>query len=495
MGAEPAGDERLDEQQQAEDDDADDEEADGGELPEDLHGVLLVALSNKVADACIHAVAEDVDQEIELGGDDGVVAVERHLHDRDKHTDKNLVAAVENEVLDALDEDLARLLQHLGILLEMLAAFTQIDTQPGVELADAVVEGDDADDGEQQSDEYPQPEVTVVPCQEYLRQALDDSDGLEIGVDEILLLVGRDQQLLIIKYVACDSGGQEGIEGEKDKGQSRTEVAEPPGEEDADQESAAANDVADATVQVGQHGHNLVDLVVVVLLQRLVEEIDDAGADAQLGDAEERHDVHQHACQSNELGSQTVKEHLAREECQYQREHVEQHAHLDIHDTPMYPFAHLFVVGGMDEVGVLVIYLQEVEHHLPDQHGQRENLAEDGMAAQLSGSGDIERDADEEEQQPPLDAPLAGDEGDEDGQHERQHDEHGAGNERLLDGLVDVVDVARDDGLGYVGQQVEQALDLCRHPAQTLLLEVLLVADLLVEDVDVGLVVDMYLLL
>ena len=45
----------------------------------------------------------------------------------------------------------------------------------------------------------------------------------------------------------------------------------------------------------------------------------------------------------------------------------------------MYSFAHAFlllnffflaVVGGMDEVGVLAVYLQDVHHHLPNEFGQ-----------------------------------------------------------------------------------------------------------------------------
>jgi hypothetical protein len=76
-------------------------------------------------------------------------------------------------------------------------------------------------------------------------------------------------------------------------------------------------------------------------LQRLVKEIDNAGTYAQLSYAEERHNVHQHACQSDELGTQTVEEYLSGEESQKQAQHIEYHADLDIHDASVYPFAHL----------------------------------------------------------------------------------------------------------------------------------------------------------
>ena len=61
---------------------------------------------------------------------------------------------------------------------------------------------------------------------------------------------------------------------------------------------------------------------------------------------------------------------------------------------------------GVDEVRVLTVYLQDVENHLPNQHGQGENLAEDRMAAQLFGGCDVEGDTDGQEQTPPLDIPI-----------------------------------------------------------------------------------------
>ena len=147
-------------------------------------------------------------------------------------------------------------------------------------------------------------------------------------------------------------------------------MPEPPWEEDADDESAKDDDEANATIEKCQHGHNLVNLFMVVLLQRLIEEINDAGANSQLCHAEETHDVHEHTCQTNELSTQTVEEYLAGEEGQQQGEHVEQHAHLDIHYASMYTFTHNLSLSQflilsismvcMDEVGILMIYLKEV---------------------------------------------------------------------------------------------------------------------------------------
>ena len=144
----------------------------------------------------------------------------------------------------------------------------------------------------------------------------------------------------------------------------------------------------------------------------------------------------------------------------------------------------------VDEVRILMVYLQDIGNHSPNEHGDWEYLAEDGVLAELFGGGDIEWQTDEEEQQPPFQAPGTRQQGDEARHEERDDDEHGAGDEGLLDGFVDEVDIACDDGLGNIGQQGKQALYLCRHPAKTLTLEIVFVGDFLVEDVDVGFIVD-----
>lgn len=59
----------------------------------------------------------------------------------------------------------------------------------------------------------------------------------------------------------------------------------------------------------------------------------------------------------------------------------------------------------VDEVRILMVYLQDIGQHLPYQHRQGEQLAEDGVLAELFGGGDVERQTDEEEQQPPLETP------------------------------------------------------------------------------------------
>ena len=155
----------------------------------------------------------------------------------------------------------------------------------------------------------------------------------------------------------------------------------------------------------------------------------------------------------------------------------------------------LFIVRSMDEVGILAVYFQDVEHHLPYEFGEGENLAKDGVPTQLLRCGKVEGDTGAEEQTPPLDGPDGGDNGHQQRHGEGDDDQHGTGDEGLLDGLVDEVEVHCRDGPGDIRQQVEETLYLGRHPTQALFLEVLLIADLFVEDMDVRLVPDIYLLL
>ena len=148
-------------------------------------------------------------------------------------------------------------------------------------------------------------------------------------------------------------------------------MPKPPWKKQTDNDTATTDDETDATVEEGQHGHNLVNLLVIVFLQRLVEEIDDTGADTEFCHAEETHDIHEHTGQTNEFGTKAIEEDFSGEERKEQREDIKQHAHLDIHHASMYPFAHclLLIVGGMDEVGVLMVYFEDIENHLPYEFG------------------------------------------------------------------------------------------------------------------------------
>ena len=66
----------------------------------------------------------------------------------------------------------------------------------------------------------------------------------------------------------------------------------------------------------------------------------------------------------------------------------------------------LFIVCRMDEVSILMVYLEDVEYHLPNEFRKGDNFAEDGVATKFLRGRHIERETDEEEQQPPFDAPL-----------------------------------------------------------------------------------------
>ena len=59
----------------------------------------------------------------------------------------------------------------------------------------------------------------------------------------------------------------------------------------------------------------------------------------------------------------------------------------------------------VNKVRIFPVNLQDVHDHLPNQFGQRKNLAKDGMAAQLLRSCNVEGNADGEEQAPPLNIP------------------------------------------------------------------------------------------
>jgi hypothetical protein len=147
--------------------------------------------------------------------------------------------------------------------------------------------------------------------------------------------------------------------------------------------------------------------------------------------------------------------------------------------------AHVLTVLSVNEVGVFVIDMQDVSQHAQHQSGDGKDLAE-GAETKRTGDGNEERHSQTAEENPPLDTPDGGDDGHQHRHHAEEHDEHGAGDEGLLNGLVDEVDVAMKKGMGNLGQHAEQTLNLSGHPAHTLALEIVLRTDLLVEDMDVG---------
>ena len=75
------------------------------------------------------------------------------------------------------------------------------------------------------------------------------------------------------------------------------------------------------------------------------------------------------------------------------------------------------------------------------------------------------------------------------------NNQDGTGNECLLDGLVDEINLAMNDGVGDYWQVAEQALNLSGHPAHALPLEIVLIADFFVENMNVWSIFDKYLLL
>ena len=77
----------------------------------------FIVFCSLIANARIHPVAEDVDEEIKFAGDNGVVAVESHLDNRDKGAHKYFITAIQNEILDALSEYLPGLAKYLRIFL------------------------------------------------------------------------------------------------------------------------------------------------------------------------------------------------------------------------------------------------------------------------------------------------------------------------------------------------------------------------------------------
>ena len=147
----------------------------------------------------------------------------------------------------------------------------------------------------------------------------------------------------------------------------------------------------------------------------------------------------------------------------------------------------------VNEVGILTVNVKHVFQHAQHKGGNSKHLGE-RTKPQLGGDSNEQRDRQYAKEHPPLLAPVGDEQRHQDGYATQEHDEDGTGDERLLYGLVDEIDVAVDDGTRNLRQLIEQTLDLRRHPPHTLALEIVLTAHFLIEDMDVGGILDKHLL-
>jgi len=111
-----------------------------------------------------------------------------------------------------MNEYLTCLGEYVGVLLEQLSALSYVGVQPWIDLVDFPIEYATVYESEKEFDDYPQIDVPGVVGQCYLQESLDDSSRLEIGYNDVVLLVCRQEYLPVVDEVANQRGGQEGEE-------------------------------------------------------------------------------------------------------------------------------------------------------------------------------------------------------------------------------------------------------------------------------------------
>ena len=182
-------------------------------FPKHAVNLLPVALGDEVAHACHDAVEHGVENRGKATNHHCVVAVECHHFERDKRKDEYLVALHEQEVLHLVYKHLPRLPDQFRILAAHAFAQTYLGGEPRIGAADFAIDGNGIDDAEQQFDRNPQIEAPDVGHGGYLHKGLDEHHRLEMGGYHVVLLVGLQQDLLVVHVVAYQRGRGERPEG------------------------------------------------------------------------------------------------------------------------------------------------------------------------------------------------------------------------------------------------------------------------------------------
>ena len=106
-------------------------------------------------------------------------------------------------------KQLLRVFHHLRILLKQQLALTYFAFEPWVDLVNLPVEDEGVEDAEREFDEYPEVVAAGVVGTCHLDEGLDDGGSLEVGGDDVVLLVGSQEGLFVVGKVADEGGGEE----------------------------------------------------------------------------------------------------------------------------------------------------------------------------------------------------------------------------------------------------------------------------------------------
>ena len=115
---------------------------------------------------------------------------------------------------------------------------------------------------------------------------------------------------------------------------------------------------------------------------------------------------------------------------------------------------HSLTMLAMNEICVFSVHVQQVFEHAEDKPWDGEYLGK-GPETKLAGEGNKERDCQQGKEHPPLFAPSGDESRHEDGDASQQDNQNGTGNESLLDGLIDKINLSVNDSSRYFWQIAE----------------------------------------
>ena len=185
-------------------------------FPKNPINLLPIAFGNQVTHTRHDATHHRTEKHSNTGNDHRVVAIVGHHLQRDKGENQNLIALLQQEILDFMYKYLLGLPHDLRILMAHLLAHSRMCRQPRIGLPNLPIQDNGMDDTKPQLDRYPEIQITDVIDRGHLHEGLDEGSCLEIGGYHIVLLIGIEENRAVIDEVAYQRGGQKGPKGKID---------------------------------------------------------------------------------------------------------------------------------------------------------------------------------------------------------------------------------------------------------------------------------------
>ena len=187
-----------------------------------------------------------------------------------------------------MDEDSFHIKHDFGTMLERLLSTLYACHYPRITLVKLPVQNQAVDDSKGYHHHHIDDKTAGIIGKNCLQNHRGKLCQLEIAVHQILALVcSKDGVRLVIDKVAQHRAEQLPIENQIDYPPGKTCGLEYQRQEKREYHASSKDEAADEPIQIAHDGDGLVDLVLIIIVKRLIEEIGYGGCNTQFCKVEE----------------------------------------------------------------------------------------------------------------------------------------------------------------------------------------------------------------